>query len=52
MLFRSRKELVKGVHKRMEEAKVEIRSHRRDAQDEVAVERRGRRRDLLLRADR
>ena len=29
-----RKELVKVVHKRMEEAKVEIRNHRRDAADE------------------
>jgi ribosome recycling factor len=30
-----RKELVKLVHKRMEEAKVEIRNHRRDAVDAV-----------------
>lgn len=30
-----RKELVKGVHKRMEEAKVEIRNHRREAQDDL-----------------
>ena len=30
-----RKELVKQVHKRMEEAKVEIRNYRRDAVDEV-----------------
>jgi len=30
-----RKELVKLVHKRMEEAKVEIRNHRRDAVDEA-----------------
>ncbi len=30
-----RRELVKVVHKRMEEAKVEIRNHRRDATDEV-----------------
>lgn len=30
-----RKELVKVIHKRMEEAKVEIRNHRRDATDEV-----------------
>ena len=30
-----RKDLVKGVHKRMEEAKVEIRNHRRDAVDAI-----------------
>ncbi len=30
-----RRDLVKVVHKRMEEAKVEIRSHRRDATDEL-----------------
>ena len=30
-----RKDLVKGVHKRMEEAKVEIRNHRREAQDDL-----------------
>ena len=30
-----RKELVKQVHKRMEEAKVEIRNHRREAVDDV-----------------
>jgi ribosome recycling factor len=30
-----RRELVKQVHKRMEEAKVEIRNHRRDAVDSV-----------------
>jgi ribosome recycling factor len=30
-----RKDLVKVVHKRMEEARVEIRNHRRDAADEV-----------------
>ena len=30
-----RKELVKLVHKRMEEAKVEIRNHRRDAVDDI-----------------
>ncbi len=30
-----RKELVKVIHKRMEEAKVEIRNHRRDATDEL-----------------
>jgi ribosome recycling factor len=30
-----RKDLVKVVHKRMEEARVEIRNHRRDATDEV-----------------
>ena len=30
-----RRELVKVVHKRMEEAKVEIRNHRRDAADEL-----------------
>ncbi len=30
-----RKELVRAVHKRMEEARVEIRNHRRDAADEV-----------------
>jgi ribosome recycling factor len=33
-----RKELVKLVHKRMEEAKVEIRNHRRDAVDAVRQE--------------
>ncbi len=30
-----RKDLVKQVHKRMEEAKVEIRNHRRDAMDSI-----------------
>jgi ribosome recycling factor len=30
-----RKELVRAVHKRMEEARVEIRNHRRDAAEEV-----------------
>ncbi len=30
-----RRDLVKVVHKRMEEAKVEIRNHRRDAVDEL-----------------
>jgi ribosome recycling factor len=30
-----RKDLVKQVHKRMEEAKIEIRNHRRDALDEI-----------------
>ncbi len=30
-----RKDLVKQVHKRMEEAKVEIRNHRRDAMDDI-----------------
>jgi ribosome recycling factor len=30
-----RKELVKLVHKRMEEARVEVRNHRRDAADEI-----------------
>ncbi|HET7029899.1 MAG TPA: ribosome recycling factor [Candidatus Limnocylindrales bacterium] len=35
-----RKELVKGVHKRMEEARVEIRNLRRDAADELKKEER------------
>ncbi len=30
-----RKDLVKLVHKRMEEARVEIRNHRRDVADEI-----------------
>jgi ribosome recycling factor len=30
-----RRELVRLVHKRMEEARVEIRNHRRDAADEI-----------------
>jgi ribosome recycling factor len=30
-----RKDIVKQVHKRMEEARVEIRSHRRDAADDI-----------------
>src|SRR3954447_18470789 len=30
-----RKDLVKSVHKRMEEARVEIRNHRRDAADDI-----------------
>jgi ribosome recycling factor len=33
-----RKDLVKLVHKRMEEARVEIRNHRRDVADEVKKE--------------
>jgi ribosome recycling factor len=35
-----RKDLVKGVHKRMEEARVEIRNLRRDAADELKKEER------------
>ena len=38
-----RRELVKLVHKRMEEAKVEIRNHRRDAVDDDPQAREGRR---------
>lgn len=30
-----RRELVRGVHKRMEEARVEVRNHRRDAAEEI-----------------
>ena len=35
-----RKDLVKVVHKRMEEARVEIRNHRREATDEIRAGRR------------